>query len=343
MYLMIFFIFWSLCGFFAAVVLTSVIILVNIFLFFLKKLQINQFNFPCEALLISAPKELRLEYFINSPSLFGISLEKSAKRFIFDKEGVIMCDYGGEIKDVIKIHYNPAYVCWFALINLNRYFNEKNEKYLENFWKQVNWLEKNRKEINNSNVWYYNFNYKIFGKELKSPWISAMAQGLAISVFCRAYKLTAAQKYIEIAKKAASIFEKETKDGGICVKINSGNLYQEYPINSIHVLDGFIFSLLGLYDLYLATKEEKYYDLFMKGINGLVNNLEKWDFKGYWSRATWHGIPLNGMYNKLNVILLEVLYYITNLRIFYDFAKKWSPDNLSIKKRLILILYWFFI
>lgn len=336
----LFFIFIVLFNFFTALKLILWLIIAILFLFLFKQTRLKNFDFPIFLLIENRPKNLNLNYYINSPSLFGIPLKKPDKRFVYDSIGTIMCNYGNKI----KIQYNPAYVCWYALINLNEYSQTGKIKYLEKFWKQVYWLEANWKEKKNGMVvWYYNFPYRTIKGLLTCPWISAMAQGLAISVLVRAYKLSNEIRYYNLAKKAALAFEYEIKNGGVRVREDSKILYQEYPINSLHVLDGFLFSLLGLYDLYLVNKEEKYNQLFREGFEGLLINLQKWDFKGFWSRVDWHNIPLNGMYNKLNICLLKVLYYITTDKALLKFIRSWSPKDLPFWKRLILVIYWFFI
>ncbi|KAK3788008.1 hypothetical protein RRG08_042296 [Elysia crispata] len=87
--------------------------------------------------------------------------------------------------------------------------------------------------------------------ELPPNWYSAMAQGQAMSVLVRAYNLTQEAKYLEAAVGALALFTRESTDGGVRTRfLGQLDWYEEYPTSpATFVLNGFIFSLLGLYDV----------------------------------------------------------------------------------------------
>ncbi len=108
-----------------------------------------------------------------------------------------------------------------------------------------------------------------------------MAQGEAISVLTRAHLLTGKLNYLHIVKKALAIFEHSTAEGGIVNKFKTYPVFEEYPspTKPVVVLNGFIFSLFGLYDLLIATGDERANELFIRGIDSLLNILDLYDFK----------------------------------------------------------------
>ncbi|RXG72932.1 D-glucuronyl C5-epimerase [Armadillidium vulgare] len=87
--------------------------------------------------------------------------------------------------------------------------------------------------------------------EVKPGWYSAMAQGQAISLLVRAAYFSGNKKYIESAAKATSLFLVNVTQGGIRTYFPGDYVwYEEYPTSpSLFVLNGFMYSLLGLYDL----------------------------------------------------------------------------------------------
>jgi len=88
---------------------------------------------------------------------------------------------------------------------------------------------------------------------LTSPWLSAMAQGHAISLLSRFYAISRKDKYILSAAQGLKPFEMSVSEGGVRSQfLNFSNLvwYEEYPTHpySLHVLNGFLYSLFGIYD-----------------------------------------------------------------------------------------------
>src|SRR5207245_1573418 len=115
---------------------------------------------------------------------------------------------------------------------------------------------------------------------LKAPWICAMAQGLAISVLVRAHRMTNREGLLDLCRAATQVFEKHVEDGGVRTLEGGYALYEEYPGYPLaRVLDGFLFSLLGLYDLWVQTDDGKVFQLFADGIDGLRHALPCWNYR----------------------------------------------------------------
>lgn len=64
---------------------------------------------------------------------------------------------------------------------------------------------------------------------------------------------------------AAKLLEINVKDGGVLLEGNGLYWLEEYPTTpSSYTLNGFIYSLFGIYDLYQVTNDEKYWNFFEK-------------------------------------------------------------------------------
>ncbi|KAL7051549.1 hypothetical protein ACKWTF_004500 [Chironomus riparius] len=98
-------------------------------------------------------------------------------------------------------------------------------------------------------------------EDLQKGWLSAMAQGHAISLLSRAfYHSGGNRKYLKAAVNALKPFRIPSSQGGVLAKfMNILPWYEEYPTTpASFVLNGFIYSLLGLYDLHqVAPKTSK--------------------------------------------------------------------------------------
>lgn len=87
--------------------------------------------------------------------------------------------------------------------------------------------------------------------ELPPGWYSAMAQGQAMSVLVRAYLKTERGEYLDAALRSAALFDIPSSSGGVrATFLGRHPWYEEYPTTpSCFVLNGFVYSLIGLYDL----------------------------------------------------------------------------------------------
>ena len=120
------------------------------------------------------------------------------------------------------------------------------------------WLVKNQDK--ETGGWKNNVARSFGGfKTLPPGWISAMGQGQAMSLLARAYFTFGTQAYVKALSQAIKPFTVSSTNGGVrAVFMEKYVWYEEYPtIPSSFVLNGFIFSLIGLYD-YKALLEDKF-------------------------------------------------------------------------------------
>lgn len=248
----------------------------------------------------------------------------------FDDKGVPLLDYKG----VIGKQYNPIAIAQYGLGFYNRHIKEGKEEYLNKFLTQYDWLvdnlEKNKYGLY---VWMHHFDWEYF-KLLKAPWYSSLSQGAGISALVRAYLITKNEKYLEASFKAFESFNKHLEEGGVSYVDGYGNLWFEETITTppTHILNGFIWSLWGVYDYYLLTKDVKAEELFEKGVNTIKKNLQRYDI-GYWSlydlAPTKLKMLASPFYHTLHIVQLEVMYKITGEGIFMEFSNRWEKYKSS--------------
>jgi len=124
-------------------------------------------------------------------------------------------------------------------------------------------------------------------------------------------------------------------------------LYEEYPGYPLaRVLDGFLFSLLGLYDLFTETNDRRVSTLFSDGINGLLSQLHAWNYHDIWSWYGTHGYLCPPQYHNLNYLLLRILGEITGEKRLLELAERWDvakrtqTEKAKIFLVFILTKYW---
>ncbi|MCW4152621.1 D-glucuronyl C5-epimerase family protein [Halomonas sp. 18H] len=171
--------------------------------------------------------------------------------------------------------YNPTRVAAYGLANYNLFIESGDKIARDVFLKVANWfLAKHDAR----------YEYKFDWLDLKSPWISCMAQGEAASVLVRAYIVTHDDKYLRHAKKSLSPFLVDISEGGVRSYLPDGSVFlEEYPSERpTHVLNGFLYSLIGLGEYCHVSDDEHSSVLFFDLIESLVNNIHLWS-SGYWS------------------------------------------------------------
>ena len=267
--------------------------------------------------------------------------EKAFYKGPFDKNGIPLLDYKGTIGK----QYNPIAISQYALGLYNLYIKEKDSILLKKFLNQVKWLSENlERNKHGVYVWMHHFDWEYQGT-LKSPWYSSLAQGNGISVLVRAYLLTGEKKYIDLAILAFDSFRKTIDEGGVTFIDKNGNVwFEEYIIPPYsHVLNGFIWSIWGVYDFYKVTEDQFAKNLFIRSTETLSKNLAKYDI-GFWSLYALSPTKLlkliaSPFYHELHIVQLEIMYLLTSQETFKIFRDKWLSYKNSFWKRNLALIY----
>jgi hypothetical protein len=280
------------------------------------------FDYPLYIVPESSAKD-SLHYYLYSGELAWEALR-------LDPDGIPMAWYR-----VTGAVYWPPYIAWYGLVQLGHYLRCGNETNLSSFYKQVSWLERNAvTRSDGAVVWPMNFDYPNGPVLLKAPWISAYSQGLAISALVRAWRLTKRPELLELLKNSARVFDLDVEDNGVRIWLDGRTLFTETPGGPIPgIVDGFMTSLVGLYDLYVSTKDPAVSRLFEAGIGGLEYALPRWDYRSKWS---WYNCEYLSppAYQNLNCLLLEVLAGLAKRPRLAEYAKRWNPRRLTTRDRI---------
>uniref|UniRef100_V9KEB4 heparosan-N-sulfate-glucuronate 5-epimerase n=1 Tax=Callorhinchus milii TaxID=7868 RepID=V9KEB4_CALMI len=172
-------------------------------------------------------------------------------------------------------------------------------------------------------------------KSLDPGWYSAMAQGQAMSTLVRAYLLTKEQVYLNSALRAIAPYTLKSQDHGVkAVFMNKYDWYEEYPTSpSSFVLNGFIYSLLGLYDLRETASEKvgqeanKLYERGMESLRAMLPLYDTGSGSIYDLRHFMLGTAPNLArwdYHTTHINQLQLLSTIEDAPIFKEFMKRWK-------------------
>ena len=286
-----------------------------------------RFDYPLELVPQAGPKN-SLHYYLYSDALTWEAMR-------LDSKGIPQTWYR-----VTGTQYWPAYVAWYGLVNLGHHLRRRDQASLDIFLNQIDWLERQAViREDGTAVWTMNFDYPVGPTLLRAPWVSAHAQGLVMSALVRGWRITGRLNLLDLLSRSAKLFELDADHDGIRVPVSGHVLYTEVPGGPPPgILDGFMTSLLGLYDLYTETGDLHVSKLFVDGIEGLKFMLPSWDYHRKWSWYGSHGYLSPPAYHCLNRLLLKVLGRLSNEPVLEDHALGWDHERLSRIERAEIFL-----
>lgn len=215
-----------------------------------------------------------------------------------------------------QLSYLPVTIAQYALGNYDRYLDTAQSLYLENAIRCADWFVAELKETK-LGLWGWLNDHDKAIYALKKPWFSALSQGQALSVLARAYQQTGGEKYRETALKALQAFTVPVQDGGLVAKLGGGDFYEEYPSEiPSFVLNGFIFALWGLWDLYLVSQNTEARERYETGVATLKNHLANYRIDWlHWSRYDLYPFRVTDItsifYHKLHIQQLKAMALLT--------------------------------
>jgi len=181
-------------------------------------------------------------------------------------------------------------------------------------------------------------------EEVRAGWYGAMCQGQAISVLVRAWSHSQDRKYLQAALQAVKVFSVPSSQGGVkAVFLDKYPWYEEYPTNPpTFILNGFMYSLLGLFDLRSVSSSREVSDLYQAGLQSLAALLPLYDsgastfydLRHFTMKTAPKGARWD--YHSTHINQLLTLYTVEkNFTIFRDTAERWrgymigqrSPHN----------------
>lgn len=228
-----------------------------------------------------------------------------------------------------KTFYYPVQYTQVALHYYANYLITKDPVVKESFLKQANFIKNAVTEYPNFSVW--ECNEAIPGYKLDMPWASSMAQGFGIGVMLQAYSITKDEEYLKVAQNAIQAYTVDLKDKGISNDWGGYDFYEEYADKDSHILNGYIFSLGGLYYHHQLIGDSLSKSLFDKGIKTLKAKIGEYDadFTSYYGKLHNGGYQYASAinndpdhYHELVIYQLLTLFDWTNEILFYEYAHK---------------------
>jgi len=183
-------------------------------------------------------------------------------------------------------------------------------------------------------AWEYYFPYRAG----KAPWISSLAQGTALQALARAAtRLKREPEVFPVTSRGLAVFERAAPEG-VRVPAGAGTHYAQYSFEpGLRILNGFVQSLVGLYDYGRLAADDRAKGLFASGEARAREEVPVYD-TGAWSLysrgSSTHESSLS--YHDLLQGFLENLCERTGVDVYCTTAEhfvtyKTVPPELEVK------------
>jgi len=258
----------------------------------------------------------------------------------YDQDGMPMVKIGD------TFYYHPVRTAQEALYYINSYKQLGKPEHLEKAKKLAAHLVKLSLSPNSSLYFAYSFEYKVLGRleeKLNPPWYSGMSQGQALSVFTRLYEVTKEDKYLQWADKTFQSFLKINKSISAekpwvtATDTKSYVWFEEYPTESntqhVHVLNGFIFAIYGIYDYYLSTDSLQAENFLYGSLSTMLAYGDRFRLPG---QQSYYALKYNntaGNYHNIHIRQLRQLNKMTTDSRFSDMADRFYLDTAVTKSK----------
>ncbi|MBN1481686.1 hypothetical protein EH223_04920 [candidate division KSB1 bacterium] len=202
----------------------------------------------------------------------------------FDDKGIPVIPSYIDV-DENRLIYYPISIGQYGLAIYHTWLETQSEYDKRRFINIVDWFYSHRIADEKGIYWLTDVEKPEY--RITAPWPSAFSQSRGLSILLRGWQITGDDRYRQAAEKALVIFDIAACDGGVTTFTDLGPFYEEYPtVFPTMVLDGFLFSLCGLYDAVRALKSSRARALFDAGIKSLLKWLPHYDL-GYWMRYNY--------------------------------------------------------
>jgi heparosan-N-sulfate-glucuronate 5-epimerase len=237
-------------------------------------------------------------------------------------------DAGGVLLSGASRAYHPIRIAQFALHRFGVWCATGDVSARADFFAQARWLRDRQHPGHPAGLYRFDFPWPKYGADI--GWVSAMAQGEAISVLLRADAIEPSNGYGAAARRASLPFHYGISEGGVVWRSGSDVFFEEIANpHAPHVLNGCIFALWGLWELWKRTG---YRDL-EQPIDACVDTLRRWLARfdtGWWTRYSLVRTATNRphiatlKYHQFHIAQMRVLAQMFGEPRFDEAAQRWA-------------------
>ena len=232
-------------------------------------------------------------------------------------------DFGEDGLPVLKVDdgsiiYFPIAIFQYGLGAYDTFLLQKDSDMRQLMLKCADWAVTNQQKDGGwSNFFYEN---------PENPY-SSMAQGEGVSLVLRAYQETSEEKYAEAAHRAINFMLHPIENGGATEYRGNEVFLHEFTDKPV-VLNGWIFSVFGLFDYCLTFAQPEVNKILERTIQTMANHLGDYD-NGYWSMYNCEKMITSPFYHSLHIAQMDAMYQISGMEVFRETKERWEKYQKS--------------
>jgi hypothetical protein len=244
-----------------------------------------------------------------------------------DSNGVPLFQFNGQE------YYHPVNIAQKTFPLINSYVLTQDSAYLNRAEYFIKVLIDSSHLCQGARFYPYQFDFPLHTMEsqvLLHPWYSGMAQGHLLTALSRLYQITHKEQYAVFAHETfRSYFHfYDTEDPWIMI-LDPGQFMwiEEYPMfPPDRTLNGFIFSIYGLYDYYCAFKTDDCRLLLQQSITTIQHYISDFRNPGGPSYYCLKHNHIDAFYHTIHINQLRMLFKITKEQYFEAMADSLYAD-----------------
>jgi heparosan-N-sulfate-glucuronate 5-epimerase len=220
--------------------------------------------------------------------------------------------------------YNPVSIAQYGLYCYGE-FVAGNEELRQPFLRQAQFLRSYQRQDGTLPYW------SAFPRHsLSLPWISAMAQGEAASLFLRAYSLTSERSYLDAALLAVESLKVDVAKSGASFIRGNAVFFEELASSEpVHILNGHLFAAFGVWELcrfgFGDSDLQRLHECAVQTLVRWLNLFDGSDWSYYQlalnARGSRFYAPIT--YHQYHIAQLYVFEAMTGVKAFGERARRW--------------------
>ena len=257
----------------------------------------------------------------------------SFKKRLFEKHYLNFDEQGLPLSGVINgdLAHHVTTISSFSFANWELFLETGDEKYsklilqaADYFLSKARYHDTDRATI----LWYFD-KTETDGKNC------GMDQGEAISVLVRAYCITQNNSYLKLASDISASFLHGLNEKGVSENIPGTN-DPWFLEGEKFILNGHIYALVGLWELWRVSGEQEHYNIFKLGYDSVVKHVDLFD-KKYWSIYMLEDKKYlaSMMYHNLHICQLRILNQLESHPVLISYAGRFEKYAGNIFYRLL--------
>lgn len=238
----------------------------------------------------------------------------------------------------LEKYYHPGRMASLMEWYLDSYFQTRDTNYLNWVIKYYNKTMEISKTVDNSLLFPFEFDwvYHVDNNNncinvIKAPWYSAMTQGTLLMNVTRLFEFSKDSTYLMQAEKIFNgYYNIRGKSVPWITMLDENNFLwlEEYPCDGepTHILNGFMYSIMGLYEYYKTTLDKKALFLLKASMTTIKHNISKYRNEGGISFYSFKFKESKAEYHSVHITLLRYLYHYSKDSFFNEMADLFYQD-----------------